>query len=360
MLLFFILLGLNLFIITITVIPYLKLQDWWIRAFDFPRLQSFVLGCLLLLAELFFLDMTQPPSWALISITVLFLLLQGWWIFPYSPLANTEVKAVEQPQHNVGSQQRIRLLCANVLTPNRNSTALLELIQRYRPDILVTLETNQWWQQELAVIESDYPYSLKCPLDNLYGMHVYSKIEFAESRLAFLVEKDVPSMHFLLRLHEHADVRLHVLHPAPPSPTENDTSKARDGELLQVAKYCKRQQEHHDLPVIVAGDLNDVAWSRSTRLFRKISGLLDPRVGRGMFNTFDARYWPVRWPLDHIFHSAHFKLVKMQRLTKIGSDHFPIFIELELQPEVAAEQEGLKANAEDRAWAEEKLSKVDA
>ena len=48
-----------------------------------------------------------------------------------------------------------------------------------------------------------------------------------------------------------------------------------------------------------------------------------------------------RWPLDHIFVSEHFRVVAVERGEDIGSDHFPIFVNLSFEPDGAAEQ---KAN----------------
>jgi endonuclease/exonuclease/phosphatase (EEP) superfamily protein YafD len=111
-----------------------------------------------------------------------------------------------------------------------------------------------------------------------------------------------------------------------------------------------------DGPVIVAGDLNDVAWSSTTRLFRKISGLLDPRIGRGMFNTFHADFWFMRWPLDHLFHSRHFTVKSIKRLPAFGSDHFPMLVELVHDEITGSRQEGLTADASDKKIAEEKIA----
>ena len=97
-----------------------------------------------------------------------------------------------------------------------------------------------------------------------------------------------------------------------------------------------------------------MAWSETTRLFRKISGLLDPRVGRGMFNTFHAEYWFLRWPLDHLFHSDHFTLSRLCRLRSFGSDHFALFTELIFDLKRNVQQNSLDADEDDRAWARDK------
>ena len=182
-------------------------------------------------------------------------------------------------------------------------------------------------------------------------MHVYSRYPLSERTTEFLVESDVPSMHAVVHLPVGERIRIHCLHPSPPSPTENEASSERDAELLIVAKTV------HDsrIPVVVTGDLNDVAWSATTRLFRKISGLLDPRVGRGMFNTFHAKYWVVRWPLDHLFHSSHFRLAAMRRLPRFGSDHFALFTELSFEPQPSKTADGLHADRQDRHWADQKI-----
>ncbi len=161
----------------------------------------------------------------------------------------------------------------------------------------------------------------------------------------------MPSIHTRVRLRSGRELRLHCLHPAPPSPTENASSSERDAELILLGKDLQNYAD----PVIVTGDLNDVAWSDTTRLFRKISGLLDPRVGRGFYNSYHAGIWFIRWPLDHLFHSSHFELSTMQRLPGFGSDHFAIYTELDYCAGSDNDNKGIEATREDHDRAQAKL-----
>jgi len=329
----------TILVVLVTVLPLSQQTHWIIRSMDFPRLQILIFISSLLIAIIFFLDLALALTLLLVATNLLCLIWQLWWILPYTPFWKQEVKLCKEDN----PQRNLSIITANVLTPNRNAKALIELVHKHQPDILVTLESDTWWEKQLEVLESDMPFTVKCPLDNLYGMHLYSKLRLHDLEISFLVEKDVPSIHVSLELRTGDRIRAHFVHPAPPSPTENTESAERDAELIIVARSIDKSNQ----PVLVTGDLNDVAWSSTTRLFRKISGLLDPRIGRGMFNTFHAKYPLLRWPLDHLFHSDHFTLRSIQRLPAIGSDHFPLFTSLAFTPIKGASQEGLEADAED-------------
>ncbi len=324
-------------------------DEWWIRGADFPRLQILVLG---FIAFVLFLLVDHP--WTAFN-QLLFvgliaaLAYQLKMVLPYTFVWKKQVKQVKQDQ--LDPDRQISLIVSNVLTTNTKYHLLIEQIQTHQPDLVLTLETDKAWQDALAVIEPDYPYRVPVPLDNLYGMHLYSKLELSETEVKFILSDEIPSIHTKVLLRSGQPVQLYCLHPKPPSPTEAKDSTLRDAELLIVGDQIKDLDES----CIVMGDLNDVAWSRTTRLFQRISGLLDPRVGRRYVNTFHADYPLLRWSLDHVFHSTDFALVHMERLKHVGSDHFPVYLVLQTGRVFEHHQEALEETDQDDQEAKEAI-----
>lgn len=333
-----------------TLASLLKWDYWWIRIFDFPRLQvSFItLGAIVLV--LIALDFRDEWQLVILGLLLFSLVYQLIKIYPYTFLAKKQVKSFKGED----DENLLSLLVSNVFTPNQQYQKLIDLVSKEKPDVLLALETDSRWEEALEPLEKTYQYTVKVPKDNFYGMHLYSKLELRDMKVMYLVDEEIPSIHGTVILGSGAEIKIHCLHPMPPSPTENEKSTDRDAELLIVGKNVDTDEG----PELVFGDLNDVAWSRTTRLFQKTSCLLDPRIGRGFFNTFHAGYMLFRWPLDHIFHSNDFTLKTIKRLGKIGSDHFPIFLTLHYEPRAKQAQEQPEADAEEEEWADEKIEKA--
>ena len=336
-------------VVFVSVWGLLPLDHWWIRGVDFPRIQILVIGLVSLVGLL-----VLAPQWESWDVVLLLALigavgLQLRMVLPYTRLWKKEVRQALP----IPDAVQIKLMVSNVLTLNDNTQALVDLVQQKNPDILITLESDQKWQDALSVIELDYPYNVKVPLDNLYGMHLYSKLELIDPEVKYLLIDDIPSIHTQLRLPNDEVIWLYCLHPMPPSPTEADKSTTRDAELLMVGRHINENNQ----TAILAGDLNDVAWSKTTLMFQRISGLLDPRIGRFFINTFHVNYPFLRWALDHIFHSPCFTLVNIERLPSIGSDHFPVMTTLQYEACATAEQEenATEASVKDKIDTEAKI-----
>ena len=324
-----------------------RFDQWWIRAFDFPRLQISILITVVIILAIIVFDFSEVIHFIAVALLIISLIYQLEKIYPYTWFAKKEVMKFEDgdPTDNIS------ILVSNVLTPNKDYHKLLEIVNRRKPDILLTLESDEKWEEALKELEKEYKYCIKVPQDNLYGMHLYSKLKLEETEIRYLVKNDIPSIHGVVRLEDDSRIRIHCMHPRPPSPSEADTSTNRDAELLMLGRDVWEQDDS----VLVFGDLNDVAWSRTTRLFQQMSGLLDPRIGRGFFNTFHADYRFFRWPLDHVFHSNDFTLVDIAREKHVGSDHFPMYIKLNFERKAELEQNKPIADEEEKEWAHEKI-----
>lgn len=317
--------------IVATALPLLRRNAWWIRICDFPRLQITLLSAAALVA--FVATWQRPPAWELAFAACLAASLgyQAFMMFPYTFLARRQVEDSANPDRG----NSIALLFANVLIDNRDAARLLRIIEEEQPDVFLAVETDAWWQAELDVLARTYPYVVRQPQDNSYGMTLYSRLELVDPQVKFLVQDDIPSIHTRVKLRSGALVDLRCVHPRPPAPQEAKDSGPRDVELIVVGKELRGKRT----PAIVLGDLNDVAWSRTNYRFQEVSGLLDPRIGRGFYHTFHARWFFLRYPLDHCFHSKHFRLVSFKRLRAFGSDHFPVGIQLSHEPDAARTQE---------------------
>lgn len=307
----------SVFLVIATLLPFIRKDHWTFRAFEFPRLQKFFLNLLALALGIY---LVNENTTVLIVNGVLALnaLYIGYLIFPFTPLSKKTMASAKS------SASSFKILISNVYQDNTHFDKLRRRIEKVKPEIILLVETDEKWMKALQECTSSYPYRLEHPRDNTYGLLFYSQFPMSESEVRFLIKEDYPSIRTRLQLPNSEFTWFYGVHPPPPSPTERTYSTDRDNELWLVAHEVKDKQE----AVIVAGDLNDVAWSYTTDQFIEISGLLDPRRGRGIFATFHAKNILMRWPLDHIFCSDHFALVKMKRLKNIGSDHFPVLVEL--------------------------------
>jgi endonuclease/exonuclease/phosphatase (EEP) superfamily protein YafD len=330
----------------VTLLSLLPRDEWWARIWDFPRLQVFGLllanfGLLLAAGK------RDAPTLVLGSAMVASLLYQGRMIAPYTPFVPQEVASATAGN----PENELRLFTANVLMSNRNAGNLLEVVRSANADVLLFVETDAWWADELQTLAQEYPHVVTKPLSNTYGMMLFSRLPILAHHIHFRVEPAIPSIEATLALRSGQTVRLYGLHPRPPFPTESEDTAERDAELVLVGREVKAVRE----PVVVLGDLNDVAWSRTTRLFQKVSGLLDPRRGRGFYNSFHAQLPLLRFSLDHFFHSDDFQVVELRRLPAFGSDHFPLLIHLQYVPEEKYRQDEPAATPKVRADAAEKV-----
>jgi len=316
--------------VVLTLVSVVPLPIWWIQAAGFPRLQTLAVLALVLLGLLLLRWPAHRRVWvALLASSALALGAQASFLWPYLPFAPKAVPDATLAQAH-DSTNRLRILVINVLIKNREDARLRQLVQATQPDVLLALEPDDWWAQALKPLQASYPYRVELPRADAYGLILYSRLPLAATQVQDLLQRGVPSVRTRLRLPSGRQVDFFGIHPTPPIPDNYPDGVGLRGMALGKVAGMVRS---NTLPTIVAGDFNDVSWSGTIAQLAHDAPLRDVNRGRGFYNTFDARSHLARWPLDHFFVSSQWRVVALKRLPDVGSDHFPLYIELALATE---------------------------
>lgn len=229
------------------------------------------------------------------------------------------------PRSGPGGPGNLRILSANVLTSNQDRTRVLDLVRSARPDVIVLIEVNEGWIGALAGLEAEYPYALKAPRPDNFGMALYSRLPLERPEELDLLDIGVPALTGVVRV-GGTPVSVLGLHTLPPGSAFR--AAARNAQIAAAAEIARNT----DGLTVICGDFNATPWSPRFADALSRSGLVDARRGRGIQPTWPAQYAPLMIPLDHCLVSPEIGVVSFQAGPDVGSDHLPIRIDLSIPP----------------------------
>ena len=300
-------------VIAAGVLPLLRTNAWWVRMLDFPRLQ-------LLIAALFgiaFVLMTARRRGGRTILITALAMVAAWDLWLLGP---TLVRPALTSAPLCGEAEAIRVLTVNVKLRHEDAGGLIGSIRAADPDVIVAQETDAWWNEALAALDGAYPHREAEITGGFFGMHLFSKLPLASVEVRYPTDPDTPVMDAVVQA-PFGPLRVIAVHPRPPQ--VGQSSLPRDAEL-----YAAALDIDAGAPSVMLGDFNAVPWERTMRRVRRLAGLIDPRATFGFAPSFDAQSRWMKWPLDHILHSASLAAAEARLLPDFGSDHLPWMVTL--------------------------------
>jgi len=309
----------SLLLVSASFIPNFNSQHWSVRIFDFLKIQLSLLLTLSIGLSFFisfehlYLEITLKLS------LIIALVYNLYFIYPFLSIQTFNSPSIDG--------NYLSLISVNVRQDNTAYEKLINTVNHFNPSIVLTMESNKDWEDAMKTLENRYKHYLKIPLENKYGMHFYTNLNVISLKKHFLISSEYPSIEAILKDEEGIEFKFWGIHPPPSSPTEKQTSKQKDAELMLLAKKLSKETR----PVLVAGDFNNVSWSKTSKLFAKVSGLKDARLGRGVYGTFPSYAYLLQFPIDLVFNSLNLKIAKIKTLSSINSDHLPLLVKFKVK-----------------------------
>jgi endonuclease/exonuclease/phosphatase (EEP) superfamily protein YafD len=215
-----------------------------------------------------------------------------------------------------------RLVTFNTWFRNDDLARIARFLEHSRADVIVLQEVDLARLAELSGMMRSYPHHVATPKVR-HGLVIFSRTPLTD-----IEHFEIPArVTRITRAKVHwngvgvAIIGAHLSWPISPG-----KARQRAGELTMIAERARRETG----PVLVAGDFNLTPWSGFFARFVEQSGLADCALDQGLLGTWPSQVPPVRLRIDHCFASSHWKARNVEVGPKLGSDHLPVTVDLEL------------------------------
>jgi endonuclease/exonuclease/phosphatase (EEP) superfamily protein YafD len=220
----------------------------------------------------------------------------------------------------------VRVLLLNVHTANQQYAKVISLVRTVQPDVILLEEIDAKWWESLAPLRDSHPFICARPREDNMGIGLWAKSKFETAEIVYLGEAEVPSV---LATLEFGGKKLTVMgtHPLPPGNAEY--ARLRNQQLEVIARRLSQPVATDG--IVLLGDLNASPWSDAFRRLVKVSRLRDSERGFGLQPSWPTMLWALRIPIDHCLVSSNLVVVNRQIGPAVGSDHFPLIVDLAFQ-----------------------------
>jgi endonuclease/exonuclease/phosphatase (EEP) superfamily protein YafD len=220
----------------------------------------------------------------------------------------------------------IRVMSYNLLSTNENYPEVIEYIESVDPDLILLHEASRPWEVAMEAAELDYQIIRPRSDDLIFGTLVLVKGDAVEAISYGFAASSARAVE-LEYTPEGWATTLAVLGTHPLAPTDQERADLRDAQLGFAAKWATSRNG----AFVVVGDFNATPWSWPFRQLIDSSDLRNSQRGFGLQPTFSAESnLLLRVPIDHLLHSPALEVTDRELGPPLGSDHFPLLVDLQL------------------------------
>ena len=231
-----------------------------------------------------------------------------WPLLPYLPKATAGDSTFEFAVLNV-----------NVNSTNGKHAEIIAAIAAARPDLVSIIELSTAFDAALEAAAGDLSHRYTLPARGNFGIGIVSR--YPISRAASLSLGETFAIDSTVEL-PSGQLRFLAVHLVPPM--GETLARERNRQLERLADYAEAAPE----PLLVCGDFNLTPYSPMFRRFADEANLRDTRLGRGLGISWPTFMPLLGIPIDHCLIRGPIEAKSVSHLERIGSDHYPVQVEL--------------------------------